>query len=128
MARRSPDAQDAVVIALQLIVQWDAARKSRVLPQSLRNRAIHALGVWGDARLEARAASQERPQPDPLHRWRRFTCSCGHLRPEERPSIDVDTLSNAMRIVGMQQHRGFGRYAELVAAEYLRLSGPVGEP
>ena len=45
--RRKPDAQDAVVTALQLIVQWDAARKSRVLPQSLRNRAIHALGVWG---------------------------------------------------------------------------------
>ena len=47
------------------------------------------------------------------------------LASQERPSIDVDILRDALRRV--YKSRYHERFAEPLAAEYLRLSGPVGE-
>ena len=56
---------------------------------------------------------------------------------QERPSIDVERLARALKAVRRQQDNAEGRRkgysdnyfdpeAEAIAAEYLRLSGPVG--
>ena len=100
-----------------------------------------ARGAIGEA-LDglARAAPQERPQPEP-------DCECGNgcvmphqhrdHTPQERPSIDVERLALCVH-VALGHHgnddvtscvAGFidQKYARAIAAEYLRLSGSVGE-
>ena len=112
---------------------------------------------------EHRAASQERPRSVYLpmdcpvcgrHRvewdgkvlrcekcttsseWDGFTTE--RYGSQERPSIDVERLTRALKAVRRQQGNAEGRRkgysdnyfdpeAEAIAAEYLRLSGPVGE-
>jgi hypothetical protein len=97
----------------------------------------------------ARAASQERPQPhatDALAFAEQGHCAsdCCDWYPklhvhgdkaeydrwlaQERPSIDVERLIEAHQNVwGLRRSDFNNELAERIAAEYLRLSGPVGE-
>jgi hypothetical protein len=88
-------------------------------------------------RQPCRAASQERPQPDPAdhpgnfdgYRGNRLVVDPLPSGAQERPSIDVALLREAMNNVGLgvpyiDADPIGDEHAQAVIAEYLRLSSP----
>ena len=93
--------------------------------------------------IDARAASQERAQPD-IGEAQASEIQVGYeagvrAASQERPPIDVERLARAWELAGygevtgdIDQYQEWGgkprEIAEKVAAVYDRLSGSVGEP
>jgi hypothetical protein len=123
---------------LQEQIEWATSEYNTAVANGLIGRA-RIIGRRLDA-LEARAASQERPQPDhdincgidALHLGEDIGCTC-YVRSESTPAEALDVERLALVLVKRGPHdiiedwqRGEGPnatdVAELIAAEYARLS------
>jgi hypothetical protein len=130
------DCEDCFDMAAEVVLGASQERPQPDLRAALK--AYDKQQITGPELADVVRASQEWPQPDSESCETATALASGHHRcqclchdTQERPSIDVERLAHALHNGHDDYRCGGWKWHEVeardLAAEYLRLSGPVGE-